>query len=88
LLPTLLYIALFNIFQLPGFFVIGRTRLVKIFNAIASLGLAVCTIIVPFFNHTDQLVWAVTALCLSAMFAGELFGFLFNKIKIRFFKHT
>ncbi|KAI6190841.1 Sialin [Aphelenchoides bicaudatus] len=53
-----------------GFFVIGRTRLVKIFNAIASLGLAVCTIIVPFFNKPDQLGYAITALCLSAAFAG------------------
>lgn len=55
-----------------GFFVIGRTRLVKIFNAIASLGLAVCTIIVPFFNKPDQLGYAITALCLSAAFAGNI----------------
>jgi hypothetical protein len=54
-----------------GFFVIGRTRLVKTFNAIASTGLAVCTIIVPFFTNQDQLVFAVIALCMSAMFAGK-----------------
>lgn len=53
-----------------GYFVIGRTPLVKIFNAIASTGLAVCTIIVPFFNKDEQLVFAITALCLSAAFAG------------------
>jgi hypothetical protein len=31
----------------------------------------VCTAIVPFFNHEDQLGYAITALCLSAAFAGE-----------------
>lgn len=69
----------FSIFFILGFFVIGRTRLVKIFNAIASLGLAVCTIIVPFFNRPDQLGYAITALCLSAAFAG-----LFIKSRVKF----
>ncbi|KAI6243161.1 Sialin [Aphelenchoides fujianensis] len=53
-----------------GVFVIGRTPLVKIFNAIASLGLAGCTAIIPLFNHEDQLGLAITALCMSMAFAG------------------
>ncbi|KAI6195243.1 Sialin [Aphelenchoides besseyi] len=53
-----------------GFFVIGRTPLVKIFNAIASLGLAVCTAIIPLFNHHDQLGFAIATLCASMAFAG------------------
>ncbi|KAK0404884.1 hypothetical protein QR680_017680 [Steinernema hermaphroditum] len=53
-----------------GRFVVSRTNLVKIFNGVASLGLGICTGIVPLLNTEDQRVAAIVVLCLANMFAG------------------
>ena len=54
-----------------GRFLIARTPLVKLFNAVASLGLGVSIIIVPLLNSRSQNVWAVVVLCCANAFAGE-----------------
>uniref|UniRef100_A0A1I7YYK4 MFS domain-containing protein n=1 Tax=Steinernema glaseri TaxID=37863 RepID=A0A1I7YYK4_9BILA len=53
-----------------GRFVVSRTTLAKIFNGVASLGLGICTGIVPLLNTEDQRVAAIVVLCLANMFAG------------------
>ncbi|VDK64711.1 unnamed protein product [Anisakis simplex] len=53
-----------------GFCLLGRTPLVKIFNAIASAGLAVSLAIVPLLKNHDQIPLAIVALCSANAFAG------------------
>uniref|UniRef100_A0A1I8AIF1 MFS domain-containing protein n=1 Tax=Steinernema glaseri TaxID=37863 RepID=A0A1I8AIF1_9BILA len=47
----------------------GKTRICKVFNGVASGGLAVCTFVVPFCDK-DRAVLAIAALCMSMFFAG------------------
>jgi hypothetical protein len=49
---------------------LSKTTLVKIFNAVASSGLAICIAIVPLFDG-DSAFAAIAALCLAMAFAGR-----------------
>lgn len=53
-----------------GRFLIARTPLVKIFNAIGSLGLGICIGVVPLLTSNDQKVFPIIVLCLANAFAG------------------
>ncbi|TMS37773.1 hypothetical protein L596_004637 [Steinernema carpocapsae] len=47
----------------------GKTKICKMFNGVASGGLALCIFVVPFFDK-DRAVLAIAALCMAMLFAG------------------
>ncbi|MFH4983715.1 hypothetical protein AB6A40_010424 [Gnathostoma spinigerum] len=53
-----------------GPFLFRRTALVKIFNAIASSGLAVSLAVVPLLQEPNELPSAIVAMCMANAFAG------------------
>lgn len=48
---------------------VTKTTIVKLFNAVASCGLAISIAVVPLFDR-DHVRWAVVALCSATTFAG------------------
>uniref|UniRef100_A0A914XQ86 Major facilitator superfamily (MFS) profile domain-containing protein n=1 Tax=Plectus sambesii TaxID=2011161 RepID=A0A914XQ86_9BILA len=50
--------------------VLTKTTIVKLFNAVASAGLAVCVCSVPMFNDGGNSTYAIFALCGAMTFAG------------------
>lgn len=56
---------------------VGPTALVKIFNAVASLGLGVCIGLVPFFGNKGHTLCAVSLLCAAGAFAGRFKDFIY-----------
>jgi MFS family permease len=50
--------------------VLHKTTIVKLFNAVASGGLAVCVAIVPLFSR-DTALYAIASLCGAMAFAGQ-----------------
>ena len=67
-----------------GHRLLGKTPLVKIFNFIASAGLAVSLAIVPLLTKPSQVQLAIVAMCAANAFAGKLLTHRFCKIKIYF----
>lgn len=57
-----------------GHCLLGRTALVKLFNGVASAGLALGLMLIPFLRHS---IPAVIAVCAANAFAGNSFLFVF-----------
>ncbi|VDM43065.1 unnamed protein product [Toxocara canis] len=53
-----------------GCCLLGRTPLVKVFNAIGSAGLGLSLAVVPFLTRQDQIAYAIVAMCSANAFAG------------------